>query len=487
MLPKINKVVAVQNYGISGTTLIQSLLDNHPQIVSLPMLHAEPLYRVWDRILAEGAVGNIEKMAGLLKGMIPFLFDVDAGADASLKQMGEEKNEIIEVDEKVFFAHFEKILSAENISRRSFIISVYLAYNACYGNEFSDDALICFPIHSQDKKYAEYLLADFKEVYFLHMVREPVQNMGSLIKHISHGQIKASLFKSLLGCAVQQIIFEKMYHWQGYVPLHGKKPYFADFAANGRSCESRAVRLEDIHLNSEFTLTKITQWFGVKWHDNLMKSTFMGKLWHNRVESIRVSGFNKQVISQQHDQYLNSFDKFRLRLLTKVEQKSFGYRKCNIFDQISFIFLPLLVLLPFRVDFNLKRLAFRLEGLRGLHSEDGKSMILDIFFYHLPEKEVRDFFPKKFFSVTEWAVFDIMNNTKEGAYISSAAKEPYDSGQIFLALLSLPFFLLRIVANYLFLRCLMIMVWRMVLFSNKNSEGYVMMLYSTKDLQPNKK
>lgn len=36
--PEIYLVVAIQNYGSSGTLFIQSLLDNHPQILSIPAL-----------------------------------------------------------------------------------------------------------------------------------------------------------------------------------------------------------------------------------------------------------------------------------------------------------------------------------------------------------------------------------------------------------------------------------------------------------------
>lgn len=482
---KIEKVIAIQNYGVSGTTLMHSLLDNHPQIMSLPMLHAEPLYRIWDRIAAEGAMQNREKVTQIFREMIPFLFNVHAGADASLLQMGENKNEAIEVHENIFFENFWKTVP-QNFTRKDFITGVYVAYNLCYGNNFNDDAWICYPIHSQDIKVAEYLLQDFAQVHFLHMVREPVQNMGSLIKHINHGQIKASLFKSLLGCAVQQILFEKMYHWSGFILQHGKKPYFKDSSENGRVVESRAVRLEDIHRNPNFTLEKIANWLKISWHENLLKSTFMGKLWHNRVESVRVSGINKQVIAQQHDQYLSNFDKFRLRLLTRSEQKYFGYKNYNLLDRFYFLFLPLLLLFPFRVDFNKKRLQARMEVLRGLHSNEGRSIILDIFFSHLPEKKVQEFFPQKFFAVTEWVVFDIMTNSVPGEYVKMV-KTSYDKRQTKLMLLSMPFYFLRVISNYIFLRVLMIMVWRRIVSRGEENKNYIQMLYDLNELKNEQK
>ena len=33
---KINRIIAIQNHGPSGSTLMHSLLDDHPNIMSLP-------------------------------------------------------------------------------------------------------------------------------------------------------------------------------------------------------------------------------------------------------------------------------------------------------------------------------------------------------------------------------------------------------------------------------------------------------------------
>ena len=43
-MPKINKVLAIQCYGPSGTTLLHSLMDDHPEIISMPLLFPIPIY-----------------------------------------------------------------------------------------------------------------------------------------------------------------------------------------------------------------------------------------------------------------------------------------------------------------------------------------------------------------------------------------------------------------------------------------------------------
>lgn len=46
---KIKYIIAIQNNGSSGSTLLHSLLDNHPRILSLPMLWGNEFYSVWNK------------------------------------------------------------------------------------------------------------------------------------------------------------------------------------------------------------------------------------------------------------------------------------------------------------------------------------------------------------------------------------------------------------------------------------------------------
>lgn len=449
----INKVIAIQNYGTSGTTLLHALLDDHPKIVSMPMLYALPLYRVWEQILSDNDFSD-DTMHKRITSDLPFLFNAYAdGGDASLGQMGEGMNERVDVEEEEFFSYFRNRLSSGDVNRKNFLISIYLAFNDCHGNKFSDESFICFPIHSQEKKYAEYLIQDFDEVYFLHMVREPVQSMGSLIKHVNHNQIKNSLFKSLVFCVVSQIVLEKMIHWhEKYLEVFGKRGYFLDKKSSGTICISRAIRLEDLHRDPIIPLESFCQLVGVEWCDKLLKTTFMGKLWHNRAESVRVSGFNQAVISQRHDSYLSEFDKYRLKLLTKTEQNYFKYARFDVVDRMLYLLLPFLFLAPFRADFNKKRFIARLNAMLKKYSNNRK------------------------ISIAEWILFNDTSNTNAGAYIAESGVKIPQVKSLQSLTMSLPFFVIRIIENYLIFRFEVIKIWFGRLYKN-DSNGYVKMLY----------
>ena len=70
-----NRVIGIQCYGTSGTTLMHSLLDNHPSIISLPFLHGRDLYTLWtDHIVGSG--NNIEGATELHEYDEPMTIDV---------------------------------------------------------------------------------------------------------------------------------------------------------------------------------------------------------------------------------------------------------------------------------------------------------------------------------------------------------------------------------------------------------------------------
>ncbi|MAG98377.1 MAG: hypothetical protein QF797_05405 [Alphaproteobacteria bacterium] len=90
-------------------------------------------------------------------------------------------------------------------------------------------------------------------------------------------------------------------------------------------CESRAVRLEDLHTKPRETLEKVAAWVGIEWHENLLHSTFDGKLWTWRSDDTTVQGFQRQTIAKRHRGTVTPFDRLRLKLLLADKYAAWGY------------------------------------------------------------------------------------------------------------------------------------------------------------------
>lgn len=341
-LPKTVTVVAIQNYGSSGSLFLQSLLDGHPSLLALPALYIRPFYSFWE----EHGAKPREAVVGAFLKKNSYWFKPDGiNRGLGLEQMGESMKEGAYIDEELFTAALKDLLeSAPKFDRRTMLLSVYLAYARARGLEVPENACLVFPIHSMPRRHAGSLLEDFKDVRFLHMIREPLVLIGSMIKHI----LTHSLPVSALECAFSQMIADYSQQWEksthGYV--YGDRPYFPEAAA-------AAVRLEDLNARSRETLEGICRWLGIPWHDCLLTSTFNGKKWWNRPESPRVSGFGGALIGKQHDHWFNGFDTARLQGVLAAKYRLWNYPSPAWTRSPAFrAFLPLLLLFPFKAEFK---------------------------------------------------------------------------------------------------------------------------------------
>jgi hypothetical protein len=191
-----------------------------------------------------------------------------------------------------------------------------------------------------------------KEIKVLHLIRNTTQNVGSLIKHY----IFSDILKNWIKCAIFQICLDRALTVSRSIfgrAVFGKKPYYAD----GINFQSRAIRLEDIHLKFKKKINKLCFWLDIKRNNCLTKSTFMGFVWSNRDGSIKISGFNKKIVSQTHNELLNNLDKLRINLLTLEEKRHFNYINRNQYKRglLQILIMPIIIWLPFKSELIFNR------------------------------------------------------------------------------------------------------------------------------------
>lgn len=353
------KILAIQNFGTSGTTLMHSYVDNHPEILSLPGLFGYEAYNFW-----------LQKYSALNRETIikTHLYDFDYFFDANshvqevhgLNDMGNDHNKNASVDKALYEKYFRELFP-ENFTRKDFYITMVKSYNLALGREIFQAKYLVFPIHSQKKEVAVALCEDFEEVYFLYMLREPIQNIGSATKHITKcdGWLKVNALDS----AISQIYGDIAKHI-GNFKVHGIVPYIkAPNAIYG------AIKLEDLHNNKLQTLRSLCCWLQINWDDNLLDSTFCGYKWWNRKESARVNGQNTEVLSQKHLDILNEKDKKRILSIGNLIKHYYPYEG-DIYNFLSFMplfeFEKNIEYYKQRTRYVLKRLHFNFEFTRSL-------------------------------------------------------------------------------------------------------------------------
>lgn len=337
-------VIAIQYFGSSGSIFLQSLLDSHPNLITLPATNSRGFYTFWHQYSAH-TQRNKNHLLQSFVAAHAYLFDpLQVQKVYALDKMGENADQVSVVDFKQFCTSFLKFL--HNIaypSRKQFFIAIHLAYAQALNRDTARIFMIVFPIHGLPAEQAQWLLADFPDLKFVHTVREPLINLASSLKHKMGTQLIGSFveytFAQIL-CGIKQQLYPQ--------PMnpHGETPYLAEVQD-----VSRAIRLEDLHQNFEMTMRQLSQWLGIPWHPQLQQSTFNGLKWWNRQGSLFISGASQAILAQSYDSYFTWFDRFRFKMLSAKKYQCWQYPlQAPALLRIASFLLFFTLLWPFKIE-----------------------------------------------------------------------------------------------------------------------------------------
>jgi tetratricopeptide (TPR) repeat protein len=321
-LPFISdNMIALMHFGRSGTGLLHSLIDNHPEISTLPSIYFSEYYNadVWGKLIAQGwdqlPENFIKKFAVLFDARssvpVPSIDTsiVNLGQQEGMVNVGGNRDEVLTVDENTFCAELQNLMSGcSKLNPRTFFTLVHIAYEKVLGKK-ADKHMIFYHIHNPSP-YAELNFLRYNpEVRLVMMVREPVQSCESWVKKVIkessekvHNRIVTMLFD------IDQIAFRKQ--------------------------ESIGVRLEDLKSHPKETIEAICDWMAIEEEPSLYEMTAQGKKWWGDPSSPDyspqgMSPFDNSAITRKVGSVFNKQDQFILRTLFYPFRVRFGYTDAN--------------------------------------------------------------------------------------------------------------------------------------------------------------
>jgi lipoprotein NlpI len=318
-----DKMVALVHFGRSGTGLMHSLVDGHPEVSSLPSIYFSEYFdhATWVWITSTGWDGMIDRFVSIYE----VLFDASSsvpvetkskklihniGKKEGMANVGDKRNEILRADKGVFRKELKCLMASYNeLNAFVFFKLVHNAYNAAI-NDSNSKNLIFYHIHNPDT-YAQLNFARFNpDVNWLLMVREPIQSCESWIGVDFSETDYFSLISHLL-----HMLFEVdniIYHKQGSI----------------------GVRLEDLKEHPRKTIPALCKWLGIEQNDILYKMTAQGKKWWGDpsspdFEKDGYDPFGKTSIKRKTGLIFSEKDQFILRTLFYPFSVRFGYTEEN--------------------------------------------------------------------------------------------------------------------------------------------------------------
>ena len=280
------QTVAILYDGRSGSVFVQSLLDNHPQVSVFPATvliggsSGISFDDFWDLHQTDD---NVE-LANAFCNAFGTAFDSrQDNTWCRLDALGPDMNEAISVDIESFKRCLCGLLQDRRIDRRTFFLAVHVAYELARGRNPREVRAIVHALHVPDKRVRDFF-DDFPDTKILLMTRNPLETHASLFRHtirrheIEHGPEFISR-PEVLACSLSCIQHAFEY------------PFYILSACN--PAQVRAIRLEDLHLESKIVVRNISEWIGIEFDDALLQSTFDGRLWWGDSTIAPKNGFSK--------------------------------------------------------------------------------------------------------------------------------------------------------------------------------------------------
>lgn len=349
----LNKVLNIYVYGSSGTYLLQSILDNHPHILMMPIPQFIYYYDFYDN--NRGISGD-----ELLSRMVDqwgVLFDAKhkrhpddeptLGELHGLDRMGPNKDQELRVDKDKFVSLMQEFLAEnKNPGRKYFFQACHVAYAEALGRTLeTPEPWIVYQLHWPHPVRTSKVIEDFPDARFIHMIRHPAKSLASFFNGLYLGRGFDSN-----GYAARCID----------VILRGAPPVLEE-----NRKRTRAIKLESLHTEAEPVMRRLTEWLDIPWDKTLLESTYNGLQWWS-VPSRKgdLSGFSPERVENDGAGVMSALDNFKIKALLHDSYARWGYSsKSRIVSLFLWILCFPFLWLPFRIEFLAFKHAKKNEGL----------------------------------------------------------------------------------------------------------------------------
>ena len=282
MRRKIKFVILLAG-GRSGSSLLQSLFDMHPQILQFPGDFR--FDHLFVDILNEK---DPEKMSQMFCDLNPFFFDSRLQKNSwSIDRhymLGKNKNEFYNFSTEIFKKHFIYFYNNSKKSKIDKIIALHQAYAKLSGQNLNKKKIIIFHLHIIEwfENFTNYF-SQFNNFKILLTFRDPLVSLCSTINHWLEYKSGKNLYSKSLYANYEMHInmMNVLYKFRKKVSI---------------------IQLENLHLKSNKVLKNLCKLLKINYQSSLKKSSYHNKLWWG-------DSVSKKFLNGLNPKFKNKFDK----------------------------------------------------------------------------------------------------------------------------------------------------------------------------------
>ena len=320
----IDKVVALIHWGRSGTGLLHSLIDGHPEVSTLPSIYMSEYFHpsTWDGIISNGWNHIVDSFMAKYdvifdaastvpvpsKGQI---INYNIGRSEGRTSVGDHRNQVLKVDRELFRTELQSLMrSHDQLDAFIFFKLIHSAYEKAIGNRHQKK-LIFYHIHNPSTQAQLNFVQSVKKSTWVMMVREPLQSCESwLARHYEQNDYPSIVTRiSAMLSEIDNVIYSNQ--------------------------NAIGVRLEDLKECPRSTIPALCHWLEIEDDDCLYKMTAQGKKWWGDPSSPDfdqdgMRPFGKRSISRKIGSIFSNNDQYILKTLFYPFSARFNYVETNV-------------------------------------------------------------------------------------------------------------------------------------------------------------
>lgn len=316
-------LIALIPFGRSGTGLMHSLIDGHPDVATLPSIYFSEFFdfQTWERITS----GGWDKITERFVDAYPILFDArsrspvatkgqkyiaDLGRKEGLTSVGDKRNESLTINKSIFSSELKQLIdSCETLDALKLLKLIHRAHDRVLG--LKDRKVLLYHIHNPDTYAKLNFLSFAPKAKWLMMVRDPIQSLESWIID--------SFGKRDFEGVTAKIIFM----------------FTEAYDSTSSQSDKVGLRLEDLKNQPKETIQALCDWMEIEDDPCLYEMTMQGKKWWGDPYSPDyltdgMNPFGKKSISREAGKIFSERDRFILKTLFYPFNVRFGYVEKNV-------------------------------------------------------------------------------------------------------------------------------------------------------------
>ena len=339
------KVLAILNGTGTGSKLLQSYLDGHSKIITIPGLILMYYYPHWKKITKNNT--DISYIIDEFFKLHPSLINTEnlPGSD-TLNKLGENKNYSIKLDHNEFKKNIISYMSGEEINSKNFFISIHLSYYQTIKFNIENIQIISYHIHTH--YFLSDLTKDFKNIYIISMLRELKSNVKKRIFNSFQKPNKFYLNKT--DSIILRRISYKNVIYQSFENIDVLKKF--------KKFPIMAIKHEDFLTRKNEIIIKLCTYLNINSEDILYESTYNKLKWNPEFYNIKKfkNGVSKNITDINKEDYF-FYEIFWMDSLNSNYNSKYNYQKKN--KSILSLFLTFFaILLPSKMELRLFLLCF---------------------------------------------------------------------------------------------------------------------------------